>query len=105
MSRLFGWMGRFTGISAVVAAGGLALVLLGTWPEMAMGLAIYGGNTEPDLPSAAFPTTPVTSLLLLSLASFLLSMKWEQAAWVALPLSLAAIAVQVQFLLALLALT
>lgn len=102
LKKFAGWTGRFTGFSAVIAALGLAWVFVDVGPEMAMGLAIYGGNTEPDLPTAVFPTLAFSGLLVTALALFVASFKWQGLSWVSALLGLVAIAVDIQFLLALL---
>ena len=102
LKKFAGWTGRFTGFSALVAALGLAWVFVDVGPEMAMGLAIYGGNTEPDMPVAAFPTLAFAGLMVTAAVLFAASFKWQGLSWVSALLGLVAIAIDVQFLLALL---
>lgn len=58
-----------TSAASLLAAGLLGtIVATTTGPYIAMGLAIYGGNTEPMEPSVGFPWVVFATALLLGLA-------------------------------------
>ena len=102
LKQLSRWAGRFTALSAVIAALGLTWIVVETGPALAMGLAIYGGNTEPELPTLVFPWAAFAVPTALAAVSFAASFRWPLASWLSVAVSLGAIAIDVQYLLALL---
>ena len=102
LKKLGSWAGRVTSLSAVFAGLGLAWVVIETGPALAMGLAIYGGNTEPDLPTLVFPWAVFALPTALAAITFVASFRWPLASWLSALVALGTIAVDVHHLLALL---
>ncbi len=98
-------MGRVSALSGLLAAVGLAVVFQLVGPDLAMGLAIYGGNTEPDRPALEFPVWGLAALVVVIVGLLGASARWQHVSWAALLVSLFAIAYDVRFLLALAAAT
>ena len=101
LKKLGGWAGRLTALSTVIASLGLAWVFIENGPALSMAVAIYAGNTEPALPTLAFPWFAFAVPAGLAAVSFVASFRWPLVSWLSALVALGAVAVDVQYLLAL----
>ncbi|MCB9758790.1 MAG: hypothetical protein H6739_03040 [Alphaproteobacteria bacterium] len=73
--RIRAAMARLSAISFWVFAAGMVVILNTTGPYLAMGVRMYGGEPEPEMPDLPFPWTPV--LLALTAAAASMVQDWR----------------------------
>lgn len=102
MHRLQDWLARLSAGSAWVAALGFAGVLTAVGGPLAMGVQIYGGNTEVVAPRLPFPWGAVGLALALALGALVQALRTSPARRWALgcmALSLLALGVELRWML------